>query len=409
MHLNPVDALRLGGQKSSDTHSQRRLLGTVVVAQAALTLALLVGAGLLIRTMMNLDVVRPGYDTRNLLTMSVTAVDTEFQDFHQRAIERVTALPGVEGAAFAWGVPLTGNAWASRIEVEDYNPPDPNDAFIALPMRSVTDGYFDMLNQPVVVGRDFRASDNQDAPQVAIVNETFVDRYVGGGNAIGKTVWPRGRDGGQEATIIGVIADSRTNDLTRAAEPELYLTFWQASAFSKHLVVRSMASPEVVISGVRAALRDIAPTVAIENIKTLDEIRGESLASRSFATALLIGFAVIACALTLGGVYSVLSLSVAARRREIAIRAAVGAERSRLLELVIRQGLKMIVVGAAVGVIVSIALSRLLQSWLFGVNAIDPLTLFAATALFILCALIACWVPARRASSIEPVEALRAE
>jgi putative ABC transport system permease protein len=409
VRLNPVNSLRLGGQKSSDTQTQRRLLGTVVIAQAALTLALLIGAGLLIRTMMNLDIVRPGYDTRNLLTMSVTAVDSDFQDFHQPALERVLALPGVEGAAFAWGVPLTGNAWPSRIEIQDYNPPNPDDTFVALPIRSVTSGYFDMLNQPVIVGRDFRASDNQQAPQVAIVNETFVERYLGGGTAIGKTVWPRGRDGGQEATIIGVIADSRTNDLTAAAEPELYLTLWQAGAFSKHLVVRSQASPEVIASGVRAALRDIAPTVAIEDIKTLDEIRGESLASRTFATSLLIGFAVIACVLTLGGVYSVLSLSVAARRREIAIRSAIGAERGQLLGLVMRQGMRMIVIGVAAGVVVSIALSRLLQSWLFGVDAIDPLTLLGATALFVLLALIACWVPAQRASSIEPVEALRAE
>jgi putative ABC transport system permease protein len=409
MRLNPVDALRLGGQKSSDTRTQRRLLGTVVIAQAALTLALLVGAGLLIRTMMNLDVVRPGYDTRNLLTMSVTAVDGEWQDFHQRALERVTALPGVEGAAFAWGVPLTGNAWASRIEIQDYDPPDPTDAFVALPIRAVTNGYFEMLNQPVVVGRDFRASDGPNEPDVAIVNQNFVEQYFGGGDAIGKTVWPRGRDGGLEATIVGVIADSRTNDLTAAAEPELYLTLWQASAFSKHLVVRSTASAEVIAGSVRAALRDIAPTVAIENIKTLDDIRGESLASRNFATQLLIGFAVIACVLTLGGVYSVLSLTVATRRREIAIRAAVGAERARLLGFVMKQGLKMIVVGAAAGVIVSIALSRLLQSWLFGVNATDPLTLLGATALFVLFGLITCWVPAQRASAIEPVEALRAE
>lgn len=407
--LNPVDALRFGGPKSSDGLAQRRLLGTVVVGQTALTLALLVGAGLLIRTMVNLDVVRPGYDTRNLLTMSVTAVDGQWQDFHLRALEQVSALPVVEAAAFAWGVPLTGNAWASRIDVEGYESPDGVDSTIALPTRSVTGGYFDMIGQPVVVGREFRSDDVPNAPQVAIVNQTFVDRYLGSGNAIGKTVWPRGRNAGVQASIVGVIADSRTNDLTAVAEPELYLSLWQAQAFSKHLVVRSSAAPEVVANSVRAALREIAPTVAIENVKTLDEIRGESLASRNFAMQLLIGFAVIACALTLGGVYSVLSLSVAARRREIAIRSAVGAERGRILNLVMQQGLRMILVGAVIGVVVSIALSRLLQSWLFGVGSTDPLTILGAIALFVVVALLACFAPAHRASTIEPVEALRAE
>jgi putative ABC transport system permease protein len=343
--------------------------------------------------------------------MSVTAVGAggaEWQDFHERSLERVTALPGVEGAAFAWGVPLTGNAWPFRIEIEGFNPPNPNDAIVALPVRSVTSGYFDMLNQPVIVGRDFRNSDKPDTPQVAIVNETFVERYIDGGNAIGKNVWLRGNEE-PPAEIIGVISDSITNDLTGAPEPEVYLPLWQASANSKHLVIRSMLPAEALAGSVRTVLQDIAPTVAIENIKTLDEIRGESLAGRNFAMQLLIGFAVIASVLTLGGVYSVLSLSVAARRREIAIRSAVGAERGRVLGLVMKQGIQMIVVGAAAGVIVSIALSRLLQSWLFGVDAIDPLTLLSATALFVLFALIACWVPARRASAIEPVEALRAE
>jgi putative ABC transport system permease protein len=406
--LNPVDALRLGGPKNSDNQAQRRLLGAVVVGQTALTLALLVGAGLMIRTMINLDTLKPGYDTRNLLTMSVTAVDGDWGDFHERALERVASLPGVEAAAFAWGVPLTGNSWSSRLEIEGYAPPDPNDAVVSLPLRSVTTGYFDMLNQPVIVGRDFRTDDRGDAPPVAIVNETFVDRYLGGGNAIGKEIRRSGTDA-PPYSIIGVIGDSRTDDLTAAATPEVYLSLWQAGAFSKHLVVRSTASPDVTAGSVQAALRDIAPTVAVENVKTLDEIRGESLASRNFAMELLIGFAAIGCVLTLGGVYSVLSLSVTARRREIAIRSAVGAERGRILHLVIRQGLRLLVVGAVAGVLVSFAVSRLLQTWLYGVEAFDPVTLIGATVLFVVVGLIACWAPAYRASTIEPVEALRAQ
>lgn len=406
--LNPVNALRLGGPQTSEGRGQRRLLASVVVGQTALTLALLVGAGLLIRTIYNLDSIQPGYDTRNLLTMSVTAVDGDWQDFHQRALDQVSALPGVEGAAFAWGVPLTGNAWPGRIVVDGFFPPDGGDPTLSIPMRAVTSGYFDLLDQPVTVGRDFRRSDASDAPLVAVVNEAFVERYLGGGNAIGERVRARGDDG-PVTEIVGVIGNTRTNDLSQTAEPEIYFPLWQQQAFSKHLVVRSSVAPDAVAANVARALRDIAPTVAIENIKTLDEIRGESVATRTFAMQLLIGFAVIACVLTLGGIYSVLSLSVAARRREIAIRSAVGAERKRILNLVMGQGLKMIVGGAIVGMIASLVLSSLLRSQLFGVDAFDPVTLLVAMLLFVLVGLIACWAPAHRASRIDPVDALKSE
>lgn len=407
--LNPADSLRLGGAKSSDGQAQRRLLSTVIIAQTALTLALLVGAGLLIRTMANLDALQPGYDTRNLLTMSVTAIGGEdYIAFHEQAIDRVTSLPGVEAAAFAWGVPLTGNSWPGRIEVQDFNPPNPNDGFVSLPLRSVTSGYFNMLNQPVLVGRDFRSSDRQGAPQVAVVNETFVERYIAGGNAIGKRIWTNGREN-PPTEIVGIISDSRTNDLTAAPEPEVYLPLYQRSANSKHLVIRSALPPESLAGSVRLALQDLLPTVAIESVKTLESIRGDSLANRTFAMQLLTGFAVIACALTLGGVYSVLSLSVATRRQEIAIRSTVGAERGRILQLVLNQGMRLIIIGTGAGVIVSVALARVLQTWLYGVAAMDFVTVLGAVSLFAIFAAIACWVPAYRASTIEPVEALRSE
>jgi putative ABC transport system permease protein len=406
--LNPVDALRLGGPKSSEGRAQRRLLSAVVIGQTALTLALLVGAGLLIRTIVNLDAIRAGYDTRNILTMSVTSVEGDWQGFHSLALERVAALPGVEGAAFAWGVPLTGNAWPNRIQIEGYVTPNVADDSVALPMRAVTPGYFDLLGQPITAGRDFRANDGSDAPGVAIVNEAFVERYFAGSSAIGREVWP-GVGNESPSEIVGVIADSRTSDLTQPAEPELYLPLWQAQAFSKHLVVRTLAAPEAIATAVRTALRDIAPTVAVENVKTLDEIRGQSMATRTFAMQLLIGFAAVACALTLGGVYSVLSLSVAARRREIAIRSAVGAERRTIFRLVMTQGVRLLAAGAIVGVLAAAALASLLQALLFGVDPTDPATMLGAASLFVVAGLLACWAPAYRAAAIAPVEALKAD
>ncbi|HMB74084.1 MAG TPA: ADOP family duplicated permease [Gammaproteobacteria bacterium] len=407
--LDPVDALRLGGSKSSGSRGQCRLLSGVVVGQVALTLALLVGAGLLIRTIYNLGIVEAGYDTRNILTMSVTAVDDDWQSFHQRALERVATLPGVEGAAFAWGVPLTGNSWPARMEIDGYTTAESSDNLVPLPLRAVTSGYFDLLRQPVTLGRDFRVSDDRDAPPVAIVNELFVERYLGGGNAIGRMIWLRGRENGPPVEIIGVTGDGRTIDLARESEPEVYVPLWQAQAFSKHLVVRAAASPASLAAGVRAALHEISPTVAVENVNTLEAIRGQSLQTRSFAMQLLIGFAVIACMLTLGGVYSVLSLSVVTRRREIAIRSAVGADPGRVSGLVLSQGLRMVVGGAAAGLLVSVALANLLQAWLFDVATTDPTTVLGATALFVVVALLACWIPAQRAARIEAAEALKTE
>ena len=407
--LDPAAALRSGGPKSSGSRTERRVFAGVVIGQTAMTLALLVGAGLLIRTMLNLDMVQSGYDMRNILTMSVTSVDDDWRAFHERSLEEVSSLPGVEAAAYAWGVPLTGNAWPSRIDIDGYVPADGTDARVALPLRAVTGGYFEMLRQPLTVGRDFRISDDSEAPPVAIVNETFVAQYLGGGSAIGREIWTRGRENGEAAQIIGVVADSRTNDLTQVSEPEVYLPLWQAQAFSKHLVLRTTGSPEAIVPGVRAALRTVEPTVSVESIRTLEEIRGESLAGRTFAAQLLIGYAIVASILTLGGIYSVLSLQVASRRREIAIRAAVGANRGTILRGVLGQGMRIVLIGAVAGVAVSFALSSALQNWLFGVAPADPVTIIAAAGLFLLVGILACAVPSIRATRIEPAEALNSQ
>src|SRR4029453_12516885 len=249
--------------------SERRLLRAVTIGQTALTLALLVGAGLLLRTTSNLSRVQSGYNVDHVLTMTVTAVQGDWNNFHTGALERVSALSGVQRAAFAWGVPLTGNNWPGRIEVEGQPPvARPSDA-VALPVRSVTPGYFDILGIRLVEGRDFRSTDANKADRVAIVNRAFADRYFAGTSAIGKKLWQNGRQ--QPPTeIVGVIANTRTDDLTRAPEPELYLSLWQAGAFSKDLVVRTTSDPRVLMTTIQQELRSVDPTVAVENLTTLD-------------------------------------------------------------------------------------------------------------------------------------------
>lgn len=203
------------------------------------------------------------------------------------------------------------------------------------------------------------------------------------------------------------MTNGRTDDLTKRAEPEIYVPLWQLRAFSKHLVIRTASDPYSVSLAVQHELRSIDPTVAVENVKTLDGIQSDSLAARSFATRLLVGFSAVASILALIGIYGVLALSVAARRREIAIRSAIGAKRRDVLNLVLVEGLRLVAGGLLVGLIAVVILSRVLSSFLFEVKPTDPLTLICCALLFACVALLACWAPARRAAKVDPIVALR--
>ncbi|MGA7416297.1 MAG: ABC transporter permease [Bryobacteraceae bacterium] len=406
--LDTMAVLKSAGPKSSAGRGERRLLRGVTMVQTALTLALLVGAGLLIRTMINLAKVQSGYNTGRILTMSVTAVEGDWSDFHERALERISALPGVQGAAFAWGVPLTGNNWPAHLEIEGQPEANKESDKIAMPLRAVTPGYFKLLDQTISDGRDFRSSDKGKTLDVAVVNQAFVDRYFSRADPIGKKLWLDGRQK-PAMRIVGVVTNSRTDDLTQAAEPEVFLSLWQAHAFSKHLVIRTTSDPRALVVAVQRELRSVLPTAAVENVKTLEQIRDDSLASRTFAMQLLVGFAVVGSVLTLVGIYGVLSLSVASRRRELAIRAAVGARQRDIRGLVLAEGFRLIAGGVISGIASALLLSRVLRSLLFEVEPTDPVTLICVGLLFAGVALSACWAPTRRAAKIDPLEALRYE
>ncbi|HSY03844.1 MAG TPA: ABC transporter permease [Acidobacteriaceae bacterium] len=406
--LDPMEVLKSAGPKGTAGIGERRLLRGVTMLQTALTLALLVGAGLLIRTMMKIAQVPSGFNTGRILTMSVTDVQgfSTWGSFHHQALERVAAIPGVQYAAFAWGVPLTGNNWPATLEIEGQPPAVKESDKTALPLRAVTPDYFKLMGMPLADGRDFRSSDDDKAPGVAIVNQAFVHRYFPQGSAIGRKFWLNGRDKpGTE--IVGEIANGRTDDLTEEASPEIYLPLWQASAFSKHLVVRTTADPRTAVVAVQRALRSVDPTAAIENVKTLGQIRDESLASRTFAMHLLTAFSVVGSLLTLVGIYGVLTLSVASRRRELAIRSAVGAQQSDIRRLIFGEGFRLIAGGVVAGAALAIVLSRVLRSFLFEVQPSDPATFIVVGALFVAVGLLACWLPVRRATTVDPLEALR--
>jgi putative ABC transport system permease protein len=408
--LDTMGVLKNAGPKGTAGIGERRLLRGVTMAQTALTLALLVGAGLLIRTMVNIAKVPSGYNTGRILTMSVTEVQSwsNWGSFHRQALERVAALPSVQYAAFAWGVPLTGNNWPATLEIEGQPPAMKESDKTALPLRAVTPDYFKLMGVALMQGREFRPTDDDKAPKVAIVNQAFANRYFPNENAVGRKFWLDGRE--KPATeIIGEISNGRTDDLTQEASPEIYLPLWQATAFSKHLLVRTTADPRSVVVAVERELHAIDPTAAVENVKTLEQIRGDSLASRTFAMRLLIGFSVVGSVLTLIGVYGVLSLSVASRRRELAIRSAIGAAQKDIRNLIFGEGFRLIASGVLAGIVLAVVSSRVLSSFLFDVQPTDPPTLVIVGALFVGVALLACWVPVRRAATVDPLEALRYE
>ena len=260
----------------------------------------------------------------------------------------------------------------------------------------------------LIDGREFRSTDDDKAPNVAIVNQAFTQRYFLNRNSVGRKFWLNGRDK-PAVEIVGKIANGRTDDLTLAPSPEIYLPLWQAQAFSEHLVVGTTADPRTVVVAVERELRAVDPTAAIENVKTLEQIRDESLASRTFAMHLLTGFSVLGSVLTLVGIYGVISLSVASRRRELAIRSAVGAQQKDILKLIFGEGFRLIAGGVLGGIALAIVLSKVLRSFLFEVQPSDPPTFIVVGALFVGVGLLACWAPVRRAGKVDPLEALRYE
>jgi predicted permease len=405
--LEPFGAY--SGKRSSAGRAERSLLRGVTVLQTALTLALLVAGALLIRTVQNLAGVRPGYDTENILAMTVTSVQRDhWKEFHTQALERVAALPGVKHAAFVWGLPLTGNKWNGDMEIVGQATSSRLEDKLHLPLRSITPEYFDAMGIRIAAGRSFRSSDNSDAPPVAIINESLAARYFPGADPIGKKLRFIG-DTNRTIEVVGIVSNTRTESLTEQADPEIYFPFWQNGAFSKHLILRTASDPRPLIPSIQRELHSIDATAAVEHIKTMQDIRRESVAPRTFAMRLLIGFAGVATALALVGIYGVLSLSVGSRTKEIAVRVAVGAPYLEIFRLIMGEGFRLIVLGLALGTLVTFVLGQSLATFLFGVKPTDPLTLGGTALVFAVVALLACWLPARRATKVDPMEALRYE
>jgi len=403
--------MQLAGRRAS----ARLTRGAFVVAEVAMALVLLVGAGLLVRSVRQLLAVSPGFDASRLVTMQVQTGglryrnDTVTRAFFDEALARVRALPGVEGAAFTNQLPLSGD-----FDMFGVHPEVPINANPALDggahRYSVSPGYLETMHIPVVDGRAFTAADRGDAPKVAIVSAAMAQRMWPHDRAIGKRVRVGALEGPLRE-IVGVVGDVRQVSLGETTRNAIYLpeSQWQFADGAMSLVVRTGAPATAMARSVRDVIKTIDANQPIVRVASMDDLLTASAADRRFALALFEAFGVIAIVLAGAGLYGVISGRVAERMREIGVRAALGASARDIVWMVLREGATLAGIGMAIGLVASFALARTMDSLLYGVSRADPLTYAAVCLLLAAVALAACLVPARRAARMDPVGALRAD
>jgi putative ABC transport system permease protein len=412
LQLSKVDlntTLRDEGRGTSAGHTRARMKSLLVVGQVALSLLLLIGAGLLLRSFGRLLRIDPGFDSHNVLTMNVSLPTAKYRKsqqqiaFFDELLRRVSSLPGVRNAAISAALPLS----AKRIT--PLLPEGQPDVALAqrpfVDIEAISPQWFQTMRVPQLGGREFTDADNALAPKVIIVNETFARRFWPDQNPIGKhVVVGRGPD---LSEVVGMAADVRNNGLAQDTKAQLYLPFQQLPWGNMNLLVRTAVQPNILISAVQAQISSVDPDQPVTNIQTVDQLMDSSRAQPRFTMLLLGVFSAAALALAVIGIYGVLAYSVTQRRQELGIRLALGAERGNILGLVVRQGLMLAGVGIAVGLVAALFLTRLMSSLLYEVGALD-LTTFALTPLaFLVIALLASYLPALRATKVNPVEALR--
>ena len=406
---NPSDSLKEGGRSSVAAASRRGLRQLLVVSEIALSLVLLVCAGLLIRSFLNLRSVNPGFDPHRTLTMNVALPEAKYPPgpkqvaFFRDVVSRVQRLPGVEHAAIVSALPESGHyahTWV-KVEGRSYRPgeePMPD-------VIRVSPDYFRAMSIPLLKGRFFSEQDDENQPPVALINETMARELWPGEDAIGKRM---GR-GSSMLTVVGVVGDVYQYGLDSEKTMQLYVPYAVEPMGGVTLVVRSSTDPLRLVSAIRAEVRAVDQDQPVYEVATMEQILADSMARERFSMMLLAVFAAGALLLAAIGIYGVMSYVVAGRTREIGLRMALGADRRSVLRLIVGQGFTLTFIGLSVGALVAFGAARLLTSLLYGVGPSDPLTLSAVALLLGLVALLACLVPARRATKVDPLVALRYE
>ncbi|MFZ0395309.1 MAG: ABC transporter permease [Terracidiphilus sp.] len=413
--VNVNDGLRDRASSGRGFDRQRSLL---VIAETALSCMLLIGLGLALSSLWSLRNVNLGFDPNHVLTLRIAApsqLDAQgLPGFYSQMVEHVRAVPGVESAALARDFPLSGTDPSTPILTEGKTPP-PAQGQIVTRFRAVGDGYFRTLQIPLLSGRAFDHRDTSSSPPVAIVSESLARRYWPGENAVGKRLKPK-IAGSSWCQVVGVAADVRHWGADVAVEPTAYYPYTQVPDSMRSLVeanmgiaVQSRLAQSDLLHSIAAAVAAVDPTVPVYGIKTMDSMLADSGSLRSFDLSLLGAFSLLALSLAAVGVYAVMAFSVSQRTREIGIRMALGAHRRDVLRLILRQGARLAIAGSVLGVIGAFFLRKIMASFLFGLSQNDPLVLCVVPCVVVLVVLLACSLPARRATRIDPMVALRSE
>ncbi|HUI39267.1 MAG TPA: ABC transporter permease [Candidatus Nitrosotalea sp.] len=404
------EILREGGRTSGGGH---RLRGALVAAEVSLALVLLIGAGLLLGSFQRLEAVAPGFRVEHALTFDVNLPRARYGDAARRAAfyhglrERLLALPGVEAAAAVTPLPLGGDDMSFTFAVEN-SPPEAGREPSA-EYYQVTPGYFQTMGIPMVAGREFSDSDVIGAPRVCIINDVLARQYFAGQNPLGRRLFLGAGQGHVYREIVGVASSVKHYWLGEKPSPQAYEPIEQYTDSSASFVVRASIDPASLGSAVRGAVKAEDPGLPLGSMHTLDQVVSDSVAMPRFRTVLLLLFAGFAVALAVVGLYGVMSYTVTQRTREIGIRMVLGAQRQSVYRLVVGQGMLLVAAGLAVGLVAAFGLVRLLQRFLFGVTASDPVTFVAVSILLTAVAACACFLPAHRASRVDPLVSIRYE
>jgi putative ABC transport system permease protein len=410
-----IESLKEGGRSGDSGAGRSRLRNVLVMSEVAMALVLLVCAGLMIRSVIRLGGVSPGFNPEQLLTMNVSLPQSRYRDasswtsFHQRLLERTEALPGAKSAGLVSVIPLSKDFDGRGLAVEDH-PRPPGEEF-TVDLYVATPGYLRAMEIPLLSGRTINEQDAANTQLAALINETMARELWSGEDPLGKRIKFPGSERNPQPwrTIVGVVADVKQYGIDERQPMQIYLPEAQYPVSWMSLVVRTSNEPTALASAVRAVVRELDKDLAVFNIVTMDELLSDSNGLRRFSMLLLGVFAGLALTLAAVGIYGVISYSVTQRTREIGTRIALGASSSNILRLVLKRGLLLAISGVAIGLISSLALTGLMTSLLFGISATDPLTFAAIAVLLTAVAAVACYLPARRAMKVDPMVALRYE
>jgi putative ABC transport system permease protein len=405
-------SIRAGSRGALAGRSAARVRGALVVVQTALAVMLLSAAGLLIRSFAELSALDPGFRAERALAVDLALPSVAYPEqeqvraFYATLEERVRGLPGVEAVGSSSSVPMGGGYWGTPLLVEGLPAPGADEDQV-VQVRIVTPGLLPTMGVPVLRGRGLLPSDGPASPRVALITESAAERYFAGRDAVGMRVSIPRPNGPEWAEVVGIVGDVRGSNLAEEADPGVYFPHSQLDSRQMSLVLRTGSDPEALVAAVRREVQTLDADLPIFNVRTLEQALGEAVSQPRFYMFLLSIFGATALVLSAIGIFGVMSYSVVQRTREIGIRIALGAAPGAVLRMVVGGALALAVGGVAIGLVGAAASSRLLSALLFGVSPIDPLTLASVAAILTGVALVAGYLPARRAIRVDPMTALR--